>query len=94
LKEILKLLFGKHGINDLKNYGAVFLVQLIDHVDLFNFRLVLNGCVYRLGIEVYDLVNGHAELPAPASCRLWLRMGYTGSLYLIAFSLAAIWTKT
>jgi hypothetical protein len=30
IKETLKLLFGEHGINNLKNHGAVVLVQLIN----------------------------------------------------------------
>ena len=32
LEEVLELLFGKHGINDLKNGGFIFFVQLVDQV--------------------------------------------------------------
>lgn len=33
LKEVFKLLFGEHGIDDLKNNGSAFFVKLVDHID-------------------------------------------------------------
>ena len=66
MKEIFELLIGKHGINDLKNNGAVVLIQLIDQVDLLKVGLILNGYICGLGIEVYDLVNGHPEIAGKA----------------------------
>jgi len=67
IEEILKLLFGKHGINDLKNHGTIVLVQLINHIDLFKIGLILNSYLYRLVIKMHYLVNGHSEVSGKAS---------------------------
>ena len=62
LEEVFELLFGEHGLNDFKNGGLVFFVQLIDQVHLFKAWLSFYGhFLWKLPFKIYDLVYCHPE---------------------------------